>query len=136
VLISEFSEASGLSRDTVRFYVRLGLLKPRRGVKGGRNAYQEFTPDDVQTAKVVRAAQSLGLSLGEIAQLERERREHGIDDARRIEILRKQMAMLEQKKAQLDVAAAYVAAKIEWLSSGAEGARPTFGAFECRDRDG
>ncbi len=135
MLISEFSESSGLSRDTVRFYVRLGLFKPKRGAKGGRNAYQEFTQDDVQTAKVVRAGQSLGLSLGEIALLEKERREQGIDDARRIDILRKQMAMLEQKKAQLDAATAYVAAKIDWLSTGAKGARPRFGSFECRDGD-
>ena len=135
MLISEFSEASGLSRDTVRFYVRLGLFRPRRGAKGGRNAYQQFTPDDLQTAKVVRAGQSLGLSLGEIAALEKERREQGIDDVRRLDVLRKQVAMLAQKKAQLDAAITYVAAKIEWLETGGKGARPTFGSFECRDND-
>lgn len=133
MLISEFAEATGLSRDTIRFYVRLGLFKPGRGTRGGRNAYQEFGQDDLQTAKVVRAGQSLGLSLGEIGLLERERREVGIDDARRIEILRKQLVMLEQKRAQLEAATAYVAAKIEWLHAGGEGARPTFGTFECRD---
>ncbi|HEY0505619.1 MAG TPA: MerR family transcriptional regulator [Lysobacter sp.] len=133
MLISEFSEASGLSRDTFRFYVRLGLFKPVRGAKGGRNGYQEFTQDDVQTAKLVRAGQSLGLTLGEIALLEGERREKGKSNERRVEILRKQLAMLEQKKAQLDAATAYVAAKIDWLDAGGKGARPAFGAFECRD---
>lgn len=135
MLISEFSEVSGLSRDTIRFYVRLGLFRPVRGAKGGRNAYQEFTQVDVRTAQVVRAAQSLGFSLAQIATLEQERREQGLDDARRIEILRRQMAMLEQKKAELDAATAYVAAKIQWLSDGAKGPRPTFGPFECRDDD-
>jgi DNA-binding transcriptional MerR regulator len=135
VLISEFSAASGLTRDTIRFYVQLGLFRPGRGAKGGRNAYQQFTPDDLQTARVVRAGQSLGLSLGEIAALEKERREQGIDDARRIDVLRKQVAMLAQKKAHLDAAIDYVAAKIEWLETGGKGARPTFGSFECRDND-
>lgn len=133
MLISEFSEVSGLSRDTIRFYVRLGLLKPRRGTKGGRNAYQHFTDDDLQTAKVIRAGQSLGLSLGEIGSLEKERREQGIGHARRLEILRKQLAVLEDKKAQLDAVTAYVASKIEWLADGKKGARPAFGSYECRD---
>lgn len=133
MLISEFSDVSGLSRDTVRFYVRLGLLKPKRGTKGGRNAYQYFGDDDLQTAKVIRAGQSLGLSLNEITLLEKERREQGIGPARRIEILRKQLALLEEKKAQLDAVTAYVGAKIEWLTDGKKGARPSFGAYECRD---
>ncbi len=34
MLISEFARTSGLSRDTVRFYVRLGLLRPETNGKG------------------------------------------------------------------------------------------------------
>lgn len=76
-----------LSRDTIRFYVHLGLPKPARGVRGGRNSY--FTPDDLKAARIVRAGQFLGLSLKEIAQLEGERRKPGINAERRLEILRK-----------------------------------------------
>ncbi|HEY0333310.1 MAG TPA: MerR family transcriptional regulator [Stenotrophomonas sp.] len=133
MLISEFSEASALSRDTIRFYVGLGLLKPERGTQGGRNAYQQFTADDLQTAKVIRAGQSLGLSLSDIGLLEKERREHGLGEARRVDILRQQLVMLEQKKALLESATTYVAAKIEWLLAGGQGERPTFGTFECRE---
>ena len=71
MLISEFSEVSGLSRDTIRFYVRLGLFRPVRGAKGGRNAYQEFTQVDVRTAQVGRAAQSLGVCLAHLATLQK-----------------------------------------------------------------
>ncbi|QSX73878.1 MerR family transcriptional regulator [Lysobacter arenosi] len=133
MLISEFSKVSGLSRDTIRFYVQLGLFKPARGVRGGRNAYQEFTQDDLKAAKTVRAGQSLGLSLKDIAQLESERRERGIGNERRLEILHKQLKLLEQRKAKLDQATAFVAAKIGWLSAGGTGSRPAFGSFECRD---
>jgi len=133
VLISEFSKVSGLSRDTIRFYVRLGLFKPARGIRGGRNGYQEFTPDDLKVARTIRAGQALGLSLKEIAQLERERRDQGIGTQRRLEILHKQLRILEEKKAQIDHATAYVAAKIDWLSAGGTGSRPAFGPFECRD---
>jgi len=133
VLISEFSKVSGLSRDTIRFYVHLGLFKPARGIRGGRNAYQEFTLDDLKAARTVRAGQSLGLTLKEIAQLEGERRDQGIGTERRLEILRRQLKLLEERKAQIDDATAYVAAKIDWLSAGGTGSRPAFGSFECRD---
>ncbi len=43
MLISEFARATGLSRDTVRFYVRLGLLQTQATEKrGGRRPYQVF----------------------------------------------------------------------------------------------
>jgi MerR family transcriptional regulator, copper efflux regulator len=40
MLISEFTRATGLSRDTVRFYVRRGLLAPLAGNKGGSSLCQ------------------------------------------------------------------------------------------------
>jgi MerR family copper efflux transcriptional regulator len=97
MLISDFAGATGLSRDTVRFYVRLGLLRPRTSDKGGRHPYHFFTAEDVQTAEVIRVGQSLGLSLKEIAALDTERRESGITGERLIEILSGQLAGLEAK---------------------------------------
>ena len=42
MLISEFARATGLSTDTVRFYVRRGLLKPLAGSKGGSKSLSDF----------------------------------------------------------------------------------------------
>jgi hypothetical protein len=36
MLISEFARITGLTRDTVRFYARRGLLQPETNDKGGR----------------------------------------------------------------------------------------------------
>jgi DNA-binding transcriptional MerR regulator len=69
MLISEFAHATGLSRGTIRFYVRRGLLVPLAGNKGGSNPYQVFTNEHVQMARTIRMAQSLGFSLREIAAL-------------------------------------------------------------------
>jgi MerR family copper efflux transcriptional regulator len=73
--ISEFSQRTGLSRDTVRFYVRLGLFKPKTSAKGGSNPYQVFSDEDVQLAEVIRISQALGMSLKEIGALSQARRE-------------------------------------------------------------
>jgi len=66
MLISEFAQASGLSVDTVRFYVRQGLLTPKRSSKGGLRGYQEFGPSEVRIAAGIRIGQALGLSLADI----------------------------------------------------------------------
>ena len=59
MLISEFARVTGLTRDTVRFYARLGLLQPQTNGKGGRHLYSVFTDKDIQAAEVIRIAQSL-----------------------------------------------------------------------------
>jgi MerR family transcriptional regulator, copper efflux regulator len=131
MLISDFAGARGLSRDTVRFYVRLGLLRPRTSDKGGRHPYHFFTTEDVQTAEVIRVGQSLGLSLKEIAALDTERRESGITGERLIEILSGQLAGLEAKARELEKMTRFVRAKIDWLAAGGKGAHPNFGQCGC-----
>lgn len=131
MLISDFARATGLSRETVRFYVRLGLLRPTTSGKGGRRPYQIFTDEDRQAAEVIRVGQSLGLSLKEIAALDTERRESGIPPERLTDILKGQLAGLEAKAAELDTMIRFVRAKIDWLTAGGHGPHPNLGRCGC-----
>jgi len=132
MLISKFSSATGLSRDTIRFYVRIGLFKPNMSNKGGRHPYQSFTPDDMQTAEVIRVGQSLGLSLKEISALDIERRENGISSDRLRGILKQQLTDLEAKQAELTAVINFVSAKLEWLDKGKQEPEPNFGMCGCQ----
>src|SRR5277367_6699628 len=78
-------------RDTVRFYARLGLLQPKTNGKGGRHPYSVFTDKDIQAAEVIRIAQSLGMSLKEIAAFNEERRKGHLTHRRRVEIMSAQL---------------------------------------------
>lgn len=129
MLISEFARATGLSTDTVRFYIRRGLLAPDCNGKGGRNPYQIFTAEHVQTARLIRMAQSLGMSLKEIALIGEEHRTGGISRERSIEIMSDQLARLERKAAELDAMAGYLRAKLAWLNGGEKGPEPDFAAY-------
>nr|MYU48515.1 MerR family transcriptional regulator [Streptomyces sp. SID7803] len=63
--IGELAAQTGLSRDTIRFYERTGL------VTGGErlpNGYRDFPPETVPWLAYVRTAQALGFSLAEIAR--------------------------------------------------------------------
>lgn len=131
MLISEFSRLTGLPRETVRFYVRLGLLQPAASVKGGRNPYQLFSEEDVELAELIRISQALGMSLKQIAVLIQVRREGRASPERSIEVLSGRLVHVEGRIRQLDSMANYLRAKIEWLSAGAdaESEEPNFNAF-------
>jgi len=134
MLISEFARAAGLTTDTVRFYVRRGLLKPLAGNKGGSNPYQVFTDEHVQMARAVRMAQSLGFSLREIAALNVEYQAKRMTPARGAEILRAQLALLEEKAAHVNAMIANIHAKLAWMEAGGKGPEPNFTDYECASR--
>ncbi len=110
MLISEFARETGLSRQTVRFYVRLGLLLPQTTEKGGRHPYMHFRQEDIRAVELIRIGQSLDLSLEEIARLLEKRRAGKLSRSQRIEVMKTQLGKLEAKAAKLDKLRAYVRA--------------------------
>ena len=64
--IGALAEAADVGVETVRFYERKGLLpEPRRAPSG----YRQYPTDAVERLRFIRRAQTLGFSLGEIADL-------------------------------------------------------------------
>ena len=61
--IGTLSALTGLSRDSLRFYEKLGLLQARRAANG----YRDYPEEAVQWLGYVRTAQQLGFTLAEIA---------------------------------------------------------------------
>jgi DNA-binding transcriptional MerR regulator len=58
--------AAGVNVQTLRYYERRGLLPdPQRSLGGHR----EYGPDDLTVVRVIKAAQGLGFTLDEIADL-------------------------------------------------------------------
>ncbi|MDH6229087.1 MULTISPECIES: MerR family transcriptional regulator [Streptomyces] len=73
--IGELAARTGVTRDTIRFYEKVGLVAGRRLANG----YRDFPPETVAWLQYVRAAQTLGFSLAEIARTGEELR--GMPDA-------------------------------------------------------
>lgn len=61
--IGTLSTLTGLSRDSLRFYEKRGLLQARRT----QNGYRDYPAEAVQWLGYVRTAQQLGFTLAEIA---------------------------------------------------------------------
>lgn len=57
---------TGLSKDTIRFYEKLGLLS---NVEKGLNGYKNYTDTHVEQLNLIKHAKELGFTLEEIKQL-------------------------------------------------------------------
>ncbi|NKJ08407.1 MerR family transcriptional regulator [Rhizobium sp. SG741] len=134
MLISAFAAATGLSRDTIRFYIRLGLIEPQKRSGGARHPYQIFSARDVTAAKMIRTAQSLGLSLKEISAIAKERREGRMTQSRSADILRGQVNLLEKKAIELSAMTDYLYDKIRWIEGGELGAMADFEQYLAHAR--
>ena len=115
MMISDFARESRLSVDTVRFYVRRGLLHPETGQKGGSRPYQMFSLLDVEKARIIRAGQALGLSLEEIGLFLKTRTFNGADDDHVLAFLAGQREQLIKRVAELQKLISFVDAKMAWL---------------------
>lgn len=61
--VTELANNSGVSPDTVRYYSKIGMLKPRRDPDNG---YQVYGGKDARRLRFIRAAKSLGFTLADI----------------------------------------------------------------------
>jgi len=64
--VIELARRADVSAHVVRYYARIGLLKPTRDRESG---YRLFTHDDVPRLLFIRKAQTLGYTLSEIAKI-------------------------------------------------------------------
>ncbi|MDG9666764.1 MerR family transcriptional regulator [Hahella sp. CR1] len=71
--VSEMAKRSGVTADTVRFYTKQGLLKPRRDLDNG---YQLYDRDDLQKLIFAKKARQLGFSVKEINQIMLQAEDH------------------------------------------------------------
>ena len=64
--IGELAQRSGLSVKTLRYYEEIGVLAPPARTASG---YRDYDDDTVGRLQFVRAAQAVGLTLGEIREV-------------------------------------------------------------------
>ena len=72
--ISEVADAAGINKETLRYYERRGLIQQPDRSPGGHRLYDDQA---VTTLRVIKAAQRLGFTLDEVAELIEVGRRHG-----------------------------------------------------------
>ncbi len=64
MIVNELAKAAGVEPHVVRYYTRIGLLRPARHPDNG---YKMFRPSDIRRLEWIRRAQELGFGLTEVA---------------------------------------------------------------------
>ena len=107
--ITEAARAAGVNKETLRYYERRGLLDDPVRSPGGHRLYGEHA---VQTLRIIKAAQRLGFTLGEVADLlqvgKRRGRTPGLQDRARDKLVE-----VEQRMADLETIRANLVAAID-----------------------
>ncbi|WP_248579942.1 MerR family transcriptional regulator [Nocardioides sp. InS609-2] len=93
----EVAEAVGVNRETLRYYERRGLLEAPDRSPGGHRLYDDQT---VVTLRVIKAAQRLGFTLDEVADLIEVGRRRGRDSGLQVRASEK-LVEVDQRIADL-----------------------------------
>ncbi|MBD2705784.1 MerR family transcriptional regulator [Spirosoma sp. BT702] len=68
MLIGVISQKSGFSRDTIRYYEKIGLLELHKKARRENN-YKEYTPVILSRLRAIRELKMIGYTLQEIRQV-------------------------------------------------------------------
>ncbi|RIH89569.1 heavy metal-responsive transcriptional regulator [Calidithermus roseus] len=112
--IGELARVAGVSRDTLRFYEREGLLRPEGRSEGG---YRLYEAEAVRRLRFIKQAQALGLTLEEIRAVLEVMHEGRPPCADVRRVLRQKVALLEQRIAELTALHDALASRLEWAEA-------------------
>ncbi len=112
MLIGEFAEAVGSTKDTVRFYTRLGLLAAGERAAGQRH-YAVYAEDQVERFIFIEQCKSLGFTLQEIGNALKERDSGALTALRQQELLEEKLRSIEERIATLREAERKLRAKVK-----------------------
>lgn len=114
--IGKVARLCGVSRDTLRFYEREGLLPPSRRSASG---YRLYTEADADRVRFIRRAQATGLTLDDIRDLLRVHQLRTPEACRRVASrLRSRVEAMDRKVSELRAFRAELAGALERCEQG------------------
>lgn len=94
LLIGDVAERAGVAAPTIRYYERIGLLKPPARSSAGYRRYSGATVDELH---FIRKAQALGFSLDEIGEILKLTRSGTAPCSQVLSLARQHLAALDQR---------------------------------------
>ncbi len=95
--VAQLSRELHVSADTIRYYTRIGLIKP---IRNSDNNYKEYSEQDRKRFQFVLNAQTLGFTLGDIKEIIREASKGKMACPMARQILEKRLQETEQHFSQ------------------------------------
>lgn len=96
MLIGQLSKRTGFSRDTIRFYEKIGLIK-KPALKFRESAYKDYTDADVDTLLAIRKFKEFGFTLEEIREILEMHSIRVLDLSKLIEVVKYKLAGVDDE---------------------------------------
>lgn len=110
MLIGELAQKTGLSKDTVRFYEKMGLIEATARQAGTRT-YLEFSPEMLARVVIITQGKSLGFRLNEIKHLIDTWENRSVPIAGKLKVIDRKLEEIGEKMRQLEEIKLYLSAK-------------------------
>ncbi|GAL85434.1 hypothetical protein MYP_2663 [Sporocytophaga myxococcoides] len=114
MLIGEISVLTGLSRDTIRYYERIGLIKINKRQRRDNN-YKEYSNEIIERLEIIKRAKYLGFSLQEIKELIDAWANKTLTNEERIELFESRIALLDEKILRLNEVKSLIRKRIKQI---------------------
>lgn len=110
MLIGELSKKTGLSKDTIRFYEKMGLIESKARQAGTRT-YMEFSPEMLERIFLITQGKSLGFTLNEIKHLIETWGNGSVPIAEKLKVIDLKLDEITEKMQKLEEIKSYLTAK-------------------------
>jgi MerR family copper efflux transcriptional regulator len=111
MLMGELAKKTGLSKDTIRFYEKLGLITAQERQAGTR-FYKEFSEETIAQLVMITQGKSLGFTLNEIKQLMGKWGSGSMPKSEQIQVVERKLEEVLQKMQQLSEIKLYLTDKL------------------------
>ncbi|MGP9689600.1 MerR family transcriptional regulator [Psychrobacter sp. AOP22-C1-C5] len=114
LLIGTLAKKANTTKDTVRHYEQLGLLKSRKRQAGSR-LYTEFHPECIERIRLIKSAQATGFTLTEIKDSLNDYYDGQLDIDLQLNITKQKLAQMQEQQANITVMVELLSERIEVL---------------------
>lgn len=100
LLIGALATQANTTKDMVRHYYEMGLLKSRKRQAGSR-LYTEFHPEYVERIEMIKSAQAIGFNLNEFKSFLNDYYDGTIDIDKRLSVISQKIAETKRQQSNL-----------------------------------
>lgn len=114
LLIGTLATKANTTKDTVRHYDQLGLLKSRKRQAGSR-LYTEFHPECIERIELIKSAQAIGFTLTEIRDSLNDYYDGQLDIDLQLTLTQQKLAQVKKQQANINVMVDLLSERIDVL---------------------
>lgn len=114
LLIGTLATQANTTKDTVRHYEQLGLLKSRKRQAGSR-LYTEFHPQCIERIELIKSAQAIGFTLTEIKNSLNDYYDGNLNLDEQLKVTRQKLQQVKKQQANINQMVELLAQRIDVL---------------------